>query len=260
MSKTFSISIIGAGNLASSLAPELENAGHIINTISSLNLESAQNLANSLYNTKAIDNTDFSNEDSEIIILAVRDDIISEIAAEVIAPKGAILVHCSGYTEISKLDAYDGPTGVFYPLQSFTKGVKLSFKEIPLCIESYDEKSEKVLTQLARSISNSVATVNSKDRNTLHLAAVFANNFVNHMLGISHEILKDTNLRMSILQPLVNETVRKAFKLGPSQSQTGPAKRNDLDTLQEHLKMLQTHPELAKLYELISRQIIDRSI
>ncbi len=259
MARCFKISFVGSGNLASNLAPALENAGHIINTISSLHLESAKLLAGSLYNTRAIDDNDFSNEDTEIIIVAVKDDNLREIVSDISAPPNAQLIHCSGFAHIDILDEFDGSTGVFYPLQSFSKGRKASFREIPICIESFDEELADKLLILAKSISRNVSFVTSEKRKKLHLAAVFANNFVNYMLSISDEILTNSNLSISLLEPLVSETLYKAFAIGPYEAQTGPAKRGDMDTIQEHMELLREKPELAELYELISKQIIEKN-
>lgn len=258
MAHSFKLSVVGAGNLASNLIPELENAGHIINTVSSLHIESASSLAGSLYNTRAIDHTDLSDDDSEIILLAVRDDIIEYLVPEISAPNGAILAHCSGFAPLDALSAYPGPTGVFYPLQSFTKGQRKSFEHIPICVESYDEDVAEALKSLGSTISKNVDFVGTEERRKMHIAAVFANNFVNRLLGISEKILSDTKLDLSLLKPLVMETVEKAFRLGPEIAQTGPAKRGDMNTIQSHLEMLEKQPEIAELYELLTRQILDR--
>ena len=256
MSRSFSISIVGAGNLASNLAPELENAGHIINSISSLHLSSAQKLADSLYNTRAIDDNDFSEEDTEIIILAVKDDLITDLLGEIKTPAGASLVHTSGFVPLDALEHFDGPYGVFYPLQSFSKGRKVDFKQVPICIESYDEALNDKLMKLGKSISREVNFISSSERKVIHIAAVFANNFVNHLLNISGGILKDANINPELLKPLVEETVKKAYEIGPENSQTGPAKRGDMNTIQKHLMQLAEYPEIAQLYEQISKQII----
>lgn len=259
MARSFKISFVGAGNLACNLAPALENAGHVINTISSLHIESAENLAGSLYNTKAIDDNEFSAEDTEIILIAAKDDLLKDIVSDISAPANCKLVHCSGFAHIDVLQEFKGSTGVFYPLQSFSKGRRADFKEIPICIESFDEDFTDELTILAKSISSNVSFVNSAKRKNLHLAAVFANNFVNYMLNVSDNILVNSNFSLNLLQALVAETIKKAFEMGPDEAQTGPAKRGDMDTIQEHLALLKDEPELAELYELISRQIMNRN-
>jgi predicted short-subunit dehydrogenase-like oxidoreductase (DUF2520 family) len=111
---------------------------------------------------------------------------------------------------------------------------------------------------LAKSISKHVAFVDSPTRKKLHLAAVFANNFVNHLMGMSSEILEDTNLDLSLLKPLLEETISKSFTLGPKEAQTGPAKRGDIETIDAHLRMLEDQPQLAALYEMISKQIMSK--
>ena len=256
MSSSFSISFIGAGNLAWNLAPAFENAGHNIVEISSLHSESAQSLANSLYSTKAKTDSDFSSSEIDFLFLAVKDDVIGDLTEEIISDNNTILLHCSGNTMMDVLSKFKGPYGVFYPLQTFSKAYRVNFSDIPICIESYDPDVEKKIGMLAKSISKNVSFISSGKRKAIHMAAVFANNFTNHMLAQSSEILNEMKIDPRILRPLCEETIRKAFELDPDSSQTGPARRGDLKTIREHLEKLDDWEDSKGIYELLSNQIL----
>lgn len=256
MSSSFSISFIGAGNLAWNLAPAFENAGHNIVEISSLHDESAKSLANSLYSTEVKSDSDFTESEIDFLFLTVKDDVIRDLAGEVSANKNTILLHTSGNTLMEALNPYNGPYGVFYPLQTFSKSYRADFADIPICIESYDPEVEKKIKRLADSISRNVSFISSEKRKSIHMAAVFANNFTNHMLAQSSEILKEMNIDPRILKPLCKETIRKAFELDPDESQTGPAQRGDLNTIREHLDKLNDWEDSKRIYELLSDQIL----
>ena len=147
--------------------------------------------------------------------------------------------------------------GVFYPLQSFTFGEKISFRNIPILIEAFDPKIEKILLQLGESLSQKVENANSAQRKYIHLAAVFASNFSNHLLHMASEILKSSGKDLSLLEPLLDGSLSKAVKLGPKNAQTGPASREDYETIQAQLSMLEGNPDWVEVYELFTRQIID---
>lgn len=257
MPASYKISLVGAGNVAWNLAKEFENRGHAIQAIHSLHEENAKQLADSLYSATSITESDFREFDSDIIILAVKDDIIEDLSSEIRANKNTVLAHCSGSVPLDALSNYEGPTGVFYPLQTFTKGRKIEFESIPILYESYDSNTESLLKTLASSISKNSQFANSDDRSRIHLSAVFASNFVNHLLSLSGEFLSKNGRELNLLQPLIVETLKKAFQEGPEKSQTGPAKRGDLETIHKHLNMLSEDDELSKVYELLSKSIME---
>ncbi len=147
--------------------------------------------------------------------------------------------------------------GVFYPLQTFSRNRKVSFQDIPICIEANANSDVALLRTLATSISNNVAEVSSEERATLHLAAVFVNNFTNYLYAVSEDILKAKELDFSLLKPLLQETAEKVQSLSPKEAQTGPAKRNDLKTMQNHVHLLQQlgKEPLIELYKKLSEGI-----
>jgi predicted short-subunit dehydrogenase-like oxidoreductase (DUF2520 family) len=174
-----------------------------------------------------------------------------------ILPPDSILVHTSGSQPLSLLNGYAPHTGVFYPLQTFTKGRKIDFQDVPFFIESEETATEKILLAMGKSLGKKTIKISSQERRALHVAAVFASNFTNHMLTLSKEILINNNLNFDYVKPLVAETINKSLSLGPENSQTGPAKRGDLEILDKHMEFLSHDTVVAELYKLLSQHIID---
>jgi predicted short-subunit dehydrogenase-like oxidoreductase (DUF2520 family) len=256
--KSTNITIIGAGNLAWHLAPALDNTDFAVREVYSRHAKNAAALVEKLYEAEAKSSLDFSDSNSRIFILAVADDAIEEIAHEITLPSDAILVHTSGSQPLSVLGyAATGNIGVFYPLQTFTKGKKVDFSEVPFFIESENSETKKTLTAMAKAISKKVYNISSDDRKALHVAAVFASNFTNHMLGIAHQVLSEHNMSFDLLKPLVSETINKSLSIGPRQAQTGPARRGDLEILDKHMEFLENDEAVAEIYKVVSQHIVD---
>jgi|SRR5690554_1932227 len=256
----FNIAVIGTGNLAWHLAPALENAGHIVTEVYGRNLDKAAKITSRLYAAEITDDLDFSESQAEIYILSVSDQAIPEIADSIILPEDSLLVHTSGATPMDIL-AYSSASyiGTFYPLQSFTASREVNFGMIPILYESDDKHALKMLGTLAESISSRSYYIKSRDRQALHIAAVFASNFTNHMLRLSEEILERQGLDFEMLKPLVIEQISKSLEMGPEASQTGPALRGDLNILDQHYQFLSYREQIAEIYKLISQDIIDQN-
>jgi predicted short-subunit dehydrogenase-like oxidoreductase (DUF2520 family) len=259
MAGHINVSIIGSGNLAWHLAPALDNAGYVVKEVYSLNPKHAEALTERLYQAEVKASLDFSTSPSTIFIIMTSDDAIQEVASEIILPDDAFLIHTSGSQPLDILQfAATGNIGALYPLQTFSKNKRVDFKTVPIFIESSNEETEKVLTALARAISNQVKKIGSQDRRALHVAAVFASNFTNHMLTLSKDILQKNSLSFDLLKPLISETIQKSLHVGPENAQTGPAFRGDLEILDRHIEFLKEEETLEKIYKLISQDIIDR--
>jgi predicted short-subunit dehydrogenase-like oxidoreductase (DUF2520 family) len=253
------ISFIGSGNLAWHLAPALDNAGYTVREVYSRNYKHAQALVGRLYQAEVKTSTDFSTSKSTLFIIAVSDDAIRELASEIILPKDALLVHTSGSQPLSALGfATTQNIGVFYPLQTFSKAKKVDFNDIPIFIESENTETGKVLFKMAKAISKQVKQISSEDRKALHVAAVFASNFTNHILTLSKQILESNNLSFEMIKPLIVETINKSLSIGPNNAQTGPAKRGDMEILDHHMEFLKDDETLAEIYRLISQDIINK--
>jgi predicted short-subunit dehydrogenase-like oxidoreductase (DUF2520 family) len=249
------ISFIGAGNVAWHLAQALDNAEHIVQQVYSRRLQSAVQLADKLYKAEATQSLDFSESKAIVFFIAVPDQEVATLVSQLKLPPHAILVHTSGTLPIEVLAAFKN-RGVFYPLQTFSKTKAVYIPQVPFCIEASNPETEEVLVSLAQNVSRTVYLVNSAERKVLHLAAVFACNFTNHLLAIAYQITLQENLEFALLEPLIRETINKALSgENPATVQTGPAVRNDTGTMQSHLDYLTHSPEQMEIYKLMSQNI-----
>jgi predicted short-subunit dehydrogenase-like oxidoreductase (DUF2520 family) len=252
------VTFIGSGNLAWHLAPALDNTDFPVREVYSVNPKHAEALVEKLYEAHVAFSLDFSLSKSRIFIISVSDDAITDVAQQLILPPDSIVMHTSGSQPLSVL-GYIGSAniGVLYPLQTFTKTKRVDFKEIPMLIESDNAETEKVLVSLAKSISKKVIKISSANRKAIHVAAVFASNFTNHMLTISKSIVEKQKLDFDLLKPLIVETINKSLGIGPDNAQTGPAKRGDLEILDNHMQFLSDDERIAEIYQVISQHIVD---
>ncbi len=191
-------------------------------------------------------------QEADVYILAMPDDCIREFSDN-FSEDNKFIVHTSGSVPLTELSDCNR-RGVFYPLQTFSKGKSVNFLEIPVCIEAENREDLELLTILGERISRTVRVINSEARASIHLAAVFVNNFSNHMYRIAMDFLEEKELDFSLLKPLIYETAKKIATLAPSEAQTGPAKRNDLKTIKKHLNLL-GNSDHRELYSQITRAI-----
>lgn len=248
------ITIIGSGNVATHLAAAFKNAGHRIVQVYSRNMQNAALLAYHV-GAEAIDTPESINPETDLFILAIKDDAIAGFVPY-LSSFHKLIAHTSGAVDMQALLDITPNSGVFYPLQTFSKTKEVNFREVPMCIEGADETVSKTLEGLARDISNNVYRVNSLQRKVLHLAAVFACNFTNHLYAISQQLLAGSGMDFDMLRPLIAETADKIKEHTPDTVQTGPAVRNDEQTMNSHLQMLQKQPLLQEIYTLLSQDII----
>lgn len=247
------ISIVGAGNVATQLAIAFRSAGHRIIEIVARNEELGAALA------KSVDAEFNSNlkvlASADIYIIAVKDDAISDVATR-IDVEGKIVAHTSGVKPIFLLTDASATHGVFYPLQTMTRHQQLNFAEVPIIIEGNDEVTASILAQLAKSISTKVYRVNEQQRQWIHVAAVFANNFTNHFYSIAEKLLNEQGVSMEILLPLILRSAENIQHNSPKVLQTGPAVRGDFRTIDRHLQMLRDDEKLQALYRSVTESIL----
>ena len=186
---------------------------------------------------------------ADVTIIAVSDDAIAEVSSKI---TNNFVVHTSGSVSLSDL-RNNTKKGIFYMLQTFSKDKKVDFNEVPFCLEAEKENDYRLLEMLAKSIGKKIYNINSEQRKTLHVAAVFVNNFTNHMYKIGNDICKENNVPFEILQPLIKETASKVAHLSPEKSQTGPATRNDQKTIKNHLNLLDSNQQ--KIYKILTKSI-----
>ncbi|RDK85563.1 Rossmann-like and DUF2520 domain-containing protein [Marinirhabdus gelatinilytica] len=190
--------------------------------------------------------------EAHVYIIAVPDQAIGNLSA-VLPFNGRFVVHTSGGVRMDVLSE-NNKRGVFYPLQTFSKDTKVDFSSIPICIEAEQKTDLALLKTIGSAVSEKVVEISSEEREKLHVAAVFVNNFSNHLYQIAETITKKNGLDFDILKPLITETARKVQRLPPAQAQTGPAKRNDKKTIEKHLKLLKDS-EYGELYEKLTESI-----
>lgn len=252
----YKISFIGSGKVAWQLAQALETAGHTIEEVWSRNAANAARLVDHLYAAEVHQSLDFSLSRASVFILSVTDAAAPEVVQQLMLPPDALLLHTSGALPLELLAPAANKYGVFYPLQTFSKGRSLDFREVPFCLEASDKKSLKQLKGLAGSLGSRVYEISGAKRKVLHVAAVFACNFTNHLLHIAEEIMGAHGMEPELLHPLIAETVQKGWEVGAKAAQTGPAVREDRPVLAAHMQQLEGHPEWAELYYLLSEDIM----
>ena len=241
--------LLGAGNVGTHLCRALKNKEGLKliqwynRSLNSLEKESA-----------AIAVTQDLNDivEADLYIISVSDSAISAIS-KALEGKNGLIAHTAGSIPMEVLGAHKNH-GVFYPLQTFSKQKEVDFSQIPLCLEANLSENLNMLKKVAHAIDGPVHLINSAQRKALHVAAVFVNNFTNHLYTIGEELCKAHKVPFSVLQPLIAETADKVRHLPPSLAQTGPAVRGDQKILDDHLQYL-TQESHQKLYQLISASI-----
>ena len=244
------IILLGSGNVATHLGIALKNSNYNILQVYSKSIENAKLLSKKL-------DADFTNDLNklklaDLIIVSIKDDSISSILSKI---KNTAIVHTSGSIGINIFVDKFTNYGVFYPLQTFKKDVELNVSEIPFCIEGNSLRFENQLIEIAKTLSCNVIKMNSKQIKRLHIAAVFACNFSNHMYTIANDMLEKNNIDFKFLLPLIKKTTANLDEESPKQLQTGPAKRKDMAVIQEHLDTIK-EKEIRDLYQKISANII----
>ena len=244
-----SVIILGAGNVATHLYKAFKASEHIsVKQWFNRSLKAIESYKNEV---EIVD--DLSNlKEADIYILAVSDDAIAELSIQ-LPFENRFVVHTSGSVSAYDIDKKNR-RGVFYPLQTFSKSATIDFSEVPICLETLVKTDYKLLKKLAVSISNHTKRVNSDQRASLHLAAVFVNNFTNQIYRIAHEITESKGAEFDMLKPLILETARKVQHMSPYKAQTGPAKRDDKKTIKKHLNALDNEHHKA-IYKLLTESI-----
>lgn len=211
-------------------------------------------------NTRLIDSRTLEGirEDSDISLICVSDNAISEIASSIskLVKNNTVVAHTAGSTPMSEIEKYHDNVGVFYPLQTFNKDVVLNYENIPVFIEAKNDYALSIINNVASLFSNEIRLLDSEKRQKLHVASVFACNFVNHLWSISDKLLIETGLSIDFLKPLIAETAHKIEMENPSEVQTGPAKRHDSVTICRHIKALQKDKELLGIYQMLTNSIM----
>lgn len=252
MNRTYELVILGTGNVAHHLAKAFYDQGCTIKQVYSKTQANADQLAKAV-NANPVSEIKALNSNADFYLVALKDDAIPEVA-EQISLSNALIAHTSGSWGLDALTNATKRAGIFYPLQTFSKDRAIEMREIPIFIEANEQEDLVQLKHLATLLTPAVYEIDSQVRTYLHLSAVIANNFSNHLWYLAKEELKKANLPYEILQPLLQETLAKSMEQGPYHAQTGPAKRGDESIVKKHLELIE-NPELKELYHKLSKSI-----
>lgn len=249
------IAVVGSGNVAWHLEKGLKGKVEV-----------------AMVNPRTLDNLP---DDADIVLISVSDNAIGEVAHNLVKKietaknseephdskiynpnlSSAIICHTSGSMDLEEIRSLFPKTGVFYPLQTFTKGVEVDYNEVPVFVEGSDMAVTNKLKELGEIFSHNIKEASSETRRKLHLASVFANNFVNRMAVESKNLLEKEGFDFSVVVPLLKQTVKKLETCTPESSQTGPAVRGDTKVMDKHIEMLSSDADLQEIYRLISKRI-----
>ena len=246
------IVIIGTGNTATILGKKLKAAGHSMVQVYGRNAKSATDLASAL-NTESTNYWSTINNHADVYLIAVSDNAIEDVVQHLdMTNKTVVHTAASVSKEVLKGAKH---YGVFYPLQSLNKSAE-NLPEIPIIIDADSEETNLLLQKLAFSISDTVWQADDEKRKKLHLAAVLCNNFTNHLYSLAQQYCAAENLDFNLLIPLIKQTADRLQQLSPQEAQTGPAIRNDWQTIEKHLQLLERHPSLSQFYQMFTQSII----
>lgn len=233
------IVIIGQGNVATNLDYAFRKKGIVCEMVSS---------------REGLDKLPLAN----VYIYAVKDEALAEVVAQVKGKERAMHLHTSGSMPISVFGDDKPHAGIFYPFQTFSKARLIEdFSTVPIFFEARGIDDISAVYSLALSITSHVYETTQHDRERLHVAGVFTNNFTNLMYTMAAELLQNTHIPFKALLPLIDETAKKIHTLAPRDAQTGPARRGDENVMRHHLSLLGN--EQQKVYQLLSEEILRRN-
>ncbi len=256
MSEIKRVAIIGAGRVANQLGTALFHKGIEIAGVYGRDRSEAEVLAHKL-KSNVIEKLE-KRINADLILLAITDDAIHEVAAGLFAKDSGLVVHTSGAVPMNAIPD-NFRRGVFYPLQSFSFDKNIIWDQVPFCLEAENDDDLNALGTLADLLSSKIYILSSAQRKSLHLAAVFANNFANLMFEFSEELLKKADIDRSIMNPLILETANKMLLQSAADSQTGPASRGDLETIKAHRELLGSQNITREVYDMLTDEILKRN-
>jgi predicted short-subunit dehydrogenase-like oxidoreductase (DUF2520 family) len=249
------ISLVGAGNVAWHLGKALTQKGYTISRVLDRTVSASKQLADEL-------NAEYSGvpedgiADTEACLICISDDAIAAVISR-LKPGKCLLMHTAGSISLEVFKDKAINYGVLYPLQTFTRDRPLDYSRIPFLTEANTAKNLKLINQMASSVSSHVMEADSTRRLYIHLSAIFASNFSNHMFVLAEKLALEYYMPFELLKPLISETTAKALDMSPKTAQTGPAVRGNLKVIEKHIELLKDNPRLQELYRLISESIND---
>lgn len=246
------IVVIGSGNIAGFFSEKFHRAGHEIVQVISPNMIHAQTLAQKF---GAACNTDIDAIDlkADVCLLAVKDDVLLSFAPTLRLPDMTVL-YTAGSVHLTELQAISANIACIWPVFSIHHSNHALPSDIPLLLNASNKVSRDIAQTLAKAISVRIFQLDDEQKSQLHLAAVFANNFTNHLYHIAYSLLSDKAIPFDILLPLIIDTAEKLSDTPPAMNQTGPAIRHDHQTMMKHVQML-SDEKWKQVYQLLSASI-----
>jgi predicted short-subunit dehydrogenase-like oxidoreductase (DUF2520 family) len=250
-----SSAIIGSGNLAHHLVQAMLNANIDLKGIWARDTDKAKEMGQ-LYGVPVFNALNQIPQETDLVLLAISDGAIEQLANGI--QTHGIIAHCSGILPVASLGSKQH-CGVFWPVQTFSKNQKIDFKKVPVVVQATDEEDQRILEVFADLIAAQAIICKESQRQMLHLAAVFVNNFSNHLFALTKDLLQSNELPFEVLKPLIQETAHKIIEMDPALAQTGPAKRGDTISLNIHRNLLKDDAQLLKLYNILTESIQNKS-
>lgn len=269
----FSIVLLGTGRVATHLGRALRQAGHEVRQIFGHTPAPASALAGAT-GGRAVFRTEELDPDAQIYLFAWKDDLLPRLIPLVArhvrtartAEEKPLFLHTAGSLPLDVFASHAEDCGILYPLQTFSKDRPVDFRRIPCFLEASTPPALEKLRALAATLSGSIYLMDYDRRRYLHVAAVFACNFTNHLYALAGQILRPAGIPFEALLPLIDETAAKVHQLSPVRAQTGPACRYDREVMQAHLRLLdelarsggleaQEASAMGSIYQLLSQSI-----
>lgn len=245
--------ILGSGNLATRLSVEMMRKGMPVGQVYSHTPEHAEQLAEQLGCPWTTDPEQVGT-DADLYVFSLKDTALADVITR-IRPNKGLWVHTAGSMPMEVFNGYTERYGVLYPMQTFSKTRPVDFSRIPIFIEAHRLEDGQMLQEWAKRLSGDVRFLSSEKRRSLHLAAVFACNFTNHMYALAAKLLQAQDIPAEVLWPLTDETAAKIHAMPPAKAQTGPAIRYDENVINKHIAMLADYPDLQEIYRQLSQSI-----
>lgn len=246
------VCIAGTGNAAWHFVKMLRKAGHDVPVAWGRDHDKLKKFCQAL-SLRALHT--LSDTGCDVIVLAVADDAVAAVSAQV--PEGPLVVHVSGSLPGDAISHSN--RGVIWPLQSLTSGHTLDYAQVPFLVEAALHGTAELLVKMLEPLGATIQITTPEHRMKMHLAAVFACNFSNHLYRIAEQISAEAKIPFEMLHPLILQTAKKIQVMPPAMAQTGPARRKDTRTIMRQLEMLRDERELANLYRYFTQLIQDKS-
>ena len=251
------ITVIGSGNVGTHLAKAFYQAGYQILQIWSREYDHAEHLANQVY-AEPVDKLRLLYPIADVVVVAVSDDALFDIALD-LRMRDSLVLHTAGSVSLSVLRPISRRHGVIWSPQTFIRDVAMDYSQLPFCIEGSTAEVESQIRDLLQPVSQHIYTIDTQQRQWLHLAAVMTNNFGNAVNALAQDLLKQHDIPFEILHPLITMTAEKIRRGGLWQQQTGPARRRDSKTIENQRRLIGDDEKLLKLYDLLTEIIEEKT-